>query len=109
MAVKHTQPSKMQALNRKPDLSPRRSMVLDDGTKIEAIGITVRRVMELTNNKSLSESELGMHYTAARMLVNGQPIVYDDLLDCFTEDEIGKISNFINGKEGKEDGEKNEH
>ena len=107
MAVKKTQPNQMRALNRKPDLSPRRSMELEDGTKIEVIGITARRMMEIVNNNHLTDAEKGFHHLAARILVNGQPIVYDDLLDGFTDDEASEIMEFVTG-EKREDGEKNE-
>lgn len=107
MAVRKTQPNQMRALNRKPDLSPRRSMELEDGTKIEVIGITARRSMEIVNNNHLTDAEKGFHHLAARILVNGQPIVYDDLLDGFTDDEAGEIMEFVTG-EKREDGEKNE-
>ena len=46
-----------QALNRKPNLSVRRRLQLDANTEIAEIGITVRKQMELTNNKSLTDVE----------------------------------------------------
>ena len=84
-----------KALNRKPDLSPRKSFMLDADTKIEEIGITVRQQQQIGNNKSLTEQEVGLHGIAAKILVNGQPIVCDDLLDCFTSEELEKITNFL--------------
>lgn len=84
-----------KALNRKPDLSPRKSFMLDADTKIEEIGITVRQQQQIANNKSLTEQEVGLHGIAAKILVNGQPIVCDDLLDCFTSEELEKITNFL--------------
>ena len=84
-----------KALNRKPDLSPRKSFMLDENTKIEEIGITVRQQQQIANNKSLTEQEVGLHGIAAKILVNGQPIVYDDLLDCFTDEELVKITDFL--------------
>lgn len=84
-----------QALNRKPDLSVRRTLQLDANTEIAEIGITVRKQMELTNNKSLTDAERGMHLMAAKILVNGLPIVYDDLMDGFTTDELEKITEFL--------------
>ena len=73
-----------QALNRKPNLSVRRRLQLDANTE-----------MELTNNKSLTDVERGMHLMAAKILVNGQPIVYDDLMDGFTTEEMDKITEFL--------------
>lgn len=86
----------MEALNRKPDLSVRKSMELADGTKIEVIGITARKTMAIANNKKMSDMERGVHITAAKILVNGAPVVYDDLLDSFTDDEVEKIIKFAN-------------
>ena len=84
-----------QALNRKPDLSVRRTLQLAANTEIAEIGITVRKQMELTNNKSLTDAERGMHLMASKILVNGQPIVYDDLMDGFTTEELEKITEFL--------------
>jgi len=44
---------------------------------------------------------------AAKILVNGAPIVYDDLLDCFTTEELVKITDFIFPEAGKGSDEKN--
>ena len=96
-----------KALNRKPDLTPRKSFMLDDNTKIEEIGITVRMQQQIANNKSLSENEIGLHGIAAKILVNGAPIVYDDLLDCFTTEELVKITDFLFPEAGKGSDEKN--
>lgn len=84
-----------KALDRKPDLSPRKSFMLDDNTEIAEIGMTVRKQMELANNKSLSDSERGLHAMAAKILVNGHPIVYDDLMDSFNTEELEKITDFL--------------
>lgn len=84
-----------QALNRKPDLSVRRRLQLDANTEIAEIGITVRKQTEVANNKSLTDAERGMHLIAAKILVNGQPIVYDDLMDGFTSEELEKITDFL--------------
>lgn len=93
-----------KALNRKPDLSVRKTLQLDDNTKIEKIGMTVRKQMELANNKSLTDSERGMHAMAAQILVNGQPIVVDDLMDCFNVEELEKITEFLFPDASKENG-----
>jgi hypothetical protein len=86
----------MEALNRKPKLDVRKSMTLEDGTKIDVVGITARRMMEIANNKRLSDAERGIHVTAAKILVNGQPVVYDDLLDGFSDTEVTEIVQFVN-------------
>ena len=36
-----------------------------------------------------------MHLMASKILVNGQPIVYDDLMDGFTTEELEKITEFL--------------
>lgn len=94
-----------KALNRKPDLSVRKSFKLDNNTEISEIGITVRQQQQIANNKGLTEEQIGLHAIAAKILVNGQPIVYDDLLDCFTSEELAKITDFLfpdeNGKSEK--------
>lgn len=87
----------MEALKRKPNLSVRDTKVLDDGTKIEVIGVRARVQMELTNNKKMSDYDRGIHLTAAKLLVDGQPVCYDDLLDCFTDDELTDLVKFANG------------
>ena len=71
-------------------------MELTDGTKIEVIGTTARKTMAIANNKKMSDMERGVHITAAKILVNGAPVVYDDLLDSFTDDEVEKIIKFAN-------------
>lgn len=95
----------MEALKRTPNLSIRRSMELEDGTKIDVIGLTTRKAMALSNNKKYTDTERGLHTIAAKILVNGTPIVIDDLLDCFTDEEIIAITEFVAGK--KEESEKN--
>lgn len=97
-----------KALNRKPDLSPRKSFMLDEKTEISEIGITVRRQRQIANNASLSEEDRGFHAMAAKILVNGEPIVYDDLMDCFTPEELEKIADFLFPDAKKEADGKNE-
>ncbi|MDR3133267.1 MAG: hypothetical protein LBU42_04505 [Prevotellaceae bacterium] len=86
----------MEALNRKPNLTAKKSMKLSDGTAIDVVSITARKMMDIANNKRLTDVERGMHITAAKILVNGKPIVYDDMLDGFTDTEINEIVRFAN-------------
>ena len=86
----------MEALNRKPVLGVKRSMEMPDGTTIDVIGIPARKTMEIANNKKLSDMERGIHITAAKLLINGKPVVADDLLDCFNDDELTEIIKFAN-------------
>lgn len=98
----------MEALKRKPDLSVRKTMELADGTKISVIGVPARKTMEISNNKKLTDIEIGTQLTAAKILVNGEPIVVDDLLDCFTADEMERIVKFANDiEDDEENGKKN--
>jgi hypothetical protein len=97
----------MEALNRKPNLAVKKSMKLDDGTTIDVVGITARKMMEIVNNKRLSDTERGMHLTAEKIMVNGKPVVYDDLMDGFTDVEINEIVQFANDlpdEDGKKKG-----
>lgn len=93
----------MEALNRKPNLGIRKTMTLPDGTRIDEIGLTVRKQMELANNKSLSETDRGFHLAASKILVDGKPIVYDDLMDGFNTEELDAISTFLFPEKAKED------
>ena len=92
----------MEALNRKPDLTARRSMNLPDGTMIEVVGVNARTMAVVANNKALSDFDRGIHLTAAKIHVNGKPIVPDDLLDNFTDEELNQIIEFVNPDEEKE-------
>jgi hypothetical protein len=99
----------MEVLKRKIDLSTNaKEIALQDGTKIKVRRITVRKIMQVTNNKSLSEQERGMHILAAKLLVclpgesRFREIVYDDLLDNFTDEEVNGIVEKM-----AEEGEKN--
>ena len=95
----------METLKRRPDLSVKKEFLLPDGTKIGVKRLTVRQMMELVNNKKLSDEERGMRILAGKLLVNGAPVVWDDFLDCFSEED----ANFIASKmTEEEDAEKND-
>ncbi|MDR3133018.1 MAG: hypothetical protein LBU42_03220 [Prevotellaceae bacterium] len=81
-------------------------MTLEDGTLIEVTGITARKMMEFVNNKRLTDAERGMHLTAEKILVNGKKVVYEDLLDGFTDTEVEEIVKFANDVPDNEDGSK---
>jgi len=91
----------MEVLKRKAELSVKDTMKFADGTTIELVGITARRASEIANNKKLSDFDKGIHLTAAKIQVNGQSVTYDDLLDCFTDDELTKIIQFANPEDEK--------
>ena len=92
----------MESLKRQPDLSVKKEFELKDGTKISVRPITVRTLMQVSNMKNISDIERGFRIMAAKLLVDGQPIVYDDLLEKFSDDDLTFIS-----KEIAEDTEKN--
>lgn len=84
----------MQALKRKPNLEAKREMELADGTKIAVKNVAARQMMKLQSDKSLSDAERGLHLLAAKLLVNNEPVVLDDVLDCFTDEELNTITDF---------------
>jgi len=90
----------MESLKRKPDLSATKEFELKDGTKISVRSITARTMMQTANAKDISDIERGFRIMAAKLLVNGQPIVYDDLMDGFTDVELNFIAEKI-GEEGE--------
>jgi predicted acyltransferase (DUF342 family) len=85
----------MESLKRKPDLGSVKEITLPNGTVIGIRNVTVRTMMEVGNNKSMSVEERGMRVLAAKLLVDGKPIVYDDFLDCFTDVEANFIAEKI--------------
>lgn len=84
-----------KALDRKPDLGIRKQFTLPNGTEIAEIGMTVRKQLELTNHKGMTDTERGVHAIAGKILVDGQPIVADDLMDSFTTEELVAITDFL--------------
>ncbi len=82
-------------------------MMLDKQTRIEEIGMTVREQRRIACDKRLSDEDKGFSVIAAKILVNGQRIVFDDLMDCFTTEELEKITAFL-FPDKAEDGEKKE-
>ena len=80
-------------------------MMLDEQTRIEEIGMTVREQRRIACDKHLSDEDKGFCVIAAKILVNGQRIVFDDLMDCFTTEELEKSSAFL-FPDKAEDGEK---
>ena len=93
----------MEALKRKVDLSTKRSMTLDDGTIIEYVPVTVGKAAKINKIKGLNEFERGIHSIAAQIRVDGQEVCYDDLLDCFTTEEMSQIIEFVNPPDEKND------
>ncbi|GHT46138.1 hypothetical protein AGMMS49965_23520 [Bacteroidia bacterium] len=89
----------METLKLKVNLDVKRSMTLASGVKIDVVGMTGRQASVIANNKRLSDFDRGVHYTAAKIRVNDQPVVADDLLDCFTDDDLTTIMKFANNIE----------
>ena len=94
----------METLKRQPELSVLKEFELPDGTKIAVRKVTARTLVQVTNAKNLSDTERGLRILAAKILVNGQPIVYDDLLDGFTDDELTQIAEAVSGEDGEKNG-----
>ena len=91
----------MESLNRKPDLSATKTFKIDDNTEIQVRRVTARTLMQNANTKNMSDTERGLRVMAAKLLVNGQPIVYDDLLDRFNDEELTLIAEKISGDDEK--------
>ena len=94
----------MGAEKRKPDLSTKVEFELpESGIKVKVKRLTGREMMKIVNNKSLSEHERGMNMLAAKLLVcfpdetEFNPIVYDDLLDYFTDEDLNFIAKKMEG------------
>lgn len=101
----------MEALNRKPDVTTvKKSMELADGTRIDLIDAAARKMRSIANNNKLSQYDKGVHVTAAKIRVDGQPVVFDDLMDCFTATELNQIIDFANdiNKDWEEEDNPNE-
>jgi hypothetical protein len=87
----------MKALDRQIDSSCKDTLILGDGkTQISLYPITARKMVELQKNKHLADIDRAIHLTAAKIRVNGEQVVYDDLIDGFTDDELAEIINFAN-------------
>jgi len=94
----------MEALKRTPVLSVKKEFELPDGTKIGIRQIKARVLAQNASAKNMSDTERGLRIMAAKLLVNGREICYDDLLDCFNDEEMNIISSHI---AGEDDAEKN--
>ena len=99
----------MAALNRKPDLEIAKSFELPDGTEIRVRRVRVKSVVQKASSKKMSDMERGLCVMASKLLVKlpGEPefvpIVYDDLLDCFNDEELNFIAAQVLGEEDKDD------
>lgn len=100
-SINFKEQNKMEKLNREKQKITA-SFELDSETKIDYVGVPLSTVRNVSNNKTLSDFDKGIHITAAKILVNGQPIVADDLYECFSDAEVMKIFNFIKEVEGTE-------
>jgi len=91
----------MEALKRTVELKILKEFELADGTKI-AIRPPITRDMVAIQTGKLDDYTKGLHVVAKSILVNGNPIVYDDLLDCFSGDELILIMTQFNEVMGLE-------
>ena len=99
----------MERLNRKPELKIKKKVNLPDGTIVAIRSVPARTLLANVKEKNMSDIERGMRANAAKLLVklpgntDFQEIVYEDLLDCFNDDEMMLISQALT----EEDEEKN--
>jgi len=100
----------MESLKRKPQLGIKKTFILPDGTEIALQRVKANVLFQNANNKNMSETERNMRILAAKMLVKVpettefMPIVYDDLVNCFNDEEL----NFIGEQISVEDDKKND-
>ena len=105
--VEKSMEKKFNVLNRVPELKIIKEFDLSDGTHIAIRQVKARLMLQNVTNKKMSDVERGMRVMAAKLLVNGEPIQYEDMLDCFNDEEITLISQHLvdeeDGEEGKND------
>ena len=85
----------MEKLNRKPKLDIKTEFDLKDGTKIAIRQVKASVLVNAAKAKNMTDQERGLHIIASKLLVNGQPIVYDDLIECFNDEELTLIATKI--------------
>jgi len=99
----------MEKLNRKPKLDIKREITLEDGTTVAIRSIQARAILANVKEKNMSQEERGLRIMSKMLLVKlpdekeFKEIVYEDLLDCFSVEEMTLISSALT----EEDGEKN--
>ena len=100
----------MERLKRIPELKIKKEFSLPDGTDIAIRSVKASVLISNMREKNLSDREIGMRIMAAKILVRlpddkeYREIVYEDLVDCFNDEEMTIISKKVN----EEDGEKND-
>jgi hypothetical protein len=94
----------MEALKRKPDLGQINSLELADGTKITIHRVKAAAMVQTSSIKNISDAERGLRVMAEKLRVclpgetEFKPIVYDDLLQCFNDEELNVIAEHIVGE-----------
>jgi hypothetical protein len=96
---------KFGALNRVPELKIIKEFDLPDGTHIAIRQVKTRVMVQLSGSKKMSDVERGMRIMAAKLLVNGEPLLYEDMLDCFNDEEINFISKRMANEDDDDDDE----
>jgi len=97
----------MERLNRKPQLALKKEFELPDGTGIAIRNIKVSEMVNHMKSKGITQEELGMRIMASKLLVklpgenDYKTIVYEDLLDCFNDEEMTIISSHLGEDEPK--------
>ena len=91
----------MEKLNRKPKLDIKREIMLEDETIVAICKVPARALVANVKEKNMSDTERGLRVMAAKLRVKlpgkveFKEIVYEDLLDCFNDEEMTLISQAI--------------
>lgn len=91
----------MERLKRTPDLSEIKTFELADGTKIKVRRVKAGALLQNANARNMSDVERGWRVMAAKMLVclpgetDFKEIFYEDLIECFNDEELNIISSNI--------------
>jgi hypothetical protein len=99
----------MEVLKRRAAACVIDTLVLDDGTRVDYIDITVAREKEIqkvaeANAKRWGEFEKNLHLLVPHLRVNDQEITVDDLENGFSVSELEAIGEMLirNKKKGLE-------
>jgi len=101
----------MERLNRKPSLTVKKEFELPDGTAFQVVNVKAGAMLQ--KKDKMSKEEAGGRLIAAKLRVRlpdekeFKPICYEDLTDCFNDDEFKIICENVVDKEEEEDDEKN--
>ena len=89
----------MERLNRKKEFKILKEIPLEDGTIVAIRSIPARALLSNVKEKNMSQEERGLRIISQMMLVKlpeaneFREIVYEDMLDCFSLEELTIVSN----------------